>query len=412
MADRRLAIRLATAAVLAAVTVSLLAVMPVHAQDDLEENLATVNAQLDQVASSIEAAEGERSDLATSVVATRDRVDLLLGSVAQVTAELGTARQAVREQAGRIAAVTETLERFRQDLAITRAELKDAEADAEAWALQLYMTGGSDQALVVLATNDLNELGISMAYLSVVSRETDRTLLDFEALRRLEQRQISSAANQQQILEQEQALLVEEEARVSDLLAEQVANQRAAEIELANEHSLLATVEDEIAHFEGELAALEVEQDRIRDAIRTEAAKAAAAGTEQPEVSSSGWVRPVPGAVTSGFGPRLHPILGYYRMHTGWDMSAGTGTPIASATAGTVILAGWFGGYGNTVVVDHGGGLTTLYAHQSSLAVSYGSSVGAGDVVGYVGSTGLSTGPHLHFEVRVDGNPVDPAGYL
>ncbi|MBA2336477.1 MAG: peptidoglycan DD-metalloendopeptidase family protein [Acidimicrobiia bacterium] len=386
--------------------------VPVLAQDDLEEDLASVNAQLDQVASSIEAAEGERSTLATAVVATRDRVDLLLGSVAQVTAELGTARQAVRDQAIRIAVVQETLVRLRHDLATTRAELKDTEADAEAWARQLYMTGGSDQALVVLATNDLNELGIGMAYLSVVSRETDRTLLDLEALRRQEQRQIGAAANQQQILEQEQALLVEEEARVSGLLAEQIANQRAAEVELANERSLLTTVEEEIAHFEGELAALEVEQDRVRDAIRAEAAKAATAGTEQPEVASSGWVRPVPGAVTSGFGPRLHPILGYYRMHTGWDMSAGTGTPIASATAGTVILAGWFGGYGNTVVVDHGGGLTTLYAHQSSLAVSYGAAVGAGDVVGYAGSTGLSTGPHLHFEVRVNGNPVDPAGYL
>ncbi len=410
MADRRLPIRLATAAVI--VAVSLFAMVPVLAQDDLEEDLASVNAQLDQVASSIEAAEGERSTLATAVVATRDRVDLLLGSVAQVTAELGTARQAVRDQAIRIAVVQETLVRLRHDLATTRAELKDTEADAEAWARQLYMTGGSDQALVVLATNDLNELGIGMAYLSVVSRETDRTLLDLEALRRQEQRQIGAAANQQQILEQEQALLVEEEAGVSRLLAEQIANQRAAEVELANERSLLTTVEEEIAHFEGELAALEVEQDRVRDAIRAEAAKAATAGTEQPEVASSGWVRPVPGAVTSGFGPRLHPILGYYRMHTGWDMSAGTGTPIASATAGTVILAGWFGGYGNTVVVDHGGGLTTLYAHQSSLAVSYGAAVGAGDVVGYAGSTGLSTGPHLHFEVRVNGNPVDPAGYL
>lgn len=412
MADRRLSIRPATAAVIAVAAVSLLAVVPVHAQDDLEDDLATVNAQLDQMASSIEAAEGERSNLATAVVATRDRVDLLLGSVAQVTADLGTARQAVRDQAVRIATVQDTLVRLRQDLAITRAELKDTEADAEAWALQVYMTGGSDQALVVLATNDLNELGISMAYLSVVSRETDRILLDLEALRRQEQRQIGAAANQQQVLEQEQARLVEEEARVSGLLDQQIANQRSAEIELANERSLLTTVDEEIAHFEGELAALEVEQDRIRDAIRAESAKAAAAGTEQPEVASSGWVRPVPGAVTSGFGPRLHPILGYYRMHTGWDLSAASGTPIASATAGTVILAGWFGGYGTTVVVDHGGGLTTLYAHQSSLAVSYGAAVGAGDVVGYVGSTGLSTGPHLHFEVRVDGNPVDPAGYL
>jgi murein DD-endopeptidase MepM/ murein hydrolase activator NlpD len=93
-------------------------------------------------------------------------------------------------------------------------------------------------------------------------------------------------------------------------------------------------------------------------------------------------------------------------------MSAGSGDAISAAAGGRVILAGWFGGYGNCVVVDHGGGVSTLYAHQTSVAVSYGDSVSAGDTVGYVGSTGLSTGPHLHFEVRVDGNPVDPSGYL
>jgi murein DD-endopeptidase MepM/ murein hydrolase activator NlpD len=108
----------------------------------------------------------------------------------------------------------------------------------------------------------------------------------------------------------------------------------------------------------------------------------------------------------------MHPILGYRRLHTGVDMNAAYGDPIVAAADGRVIFTGWRGGYGNTVIIDHGGGVATLYAHQSSIAVGYGDVVNGGDVIGYIGSTGLSTGPHLHFEVRESGTPVDPAGYL
>ena len=121
------------------------------------------------------------------------------------------------------------------------------------------------------------------------------------------------------------------------------------------------------------------------------------------------FVRPVPGAITSAFGPRTHPILGYVRMHTGLDFRAPYGQAIALQHGGTVILAGSYGGYGNTVVIDHGGGVATLYAHQSSFACrGTVQQVSAGAIIGYVGSTGLSTGPHLHFEVRVNGSAGRP----
>jgi murein DD-endopeptidase MepM/ murein hydrolase activator NlpD len=99
-------------------------------------------------------------------------------------------------------------------------------------------------------------------------------------------------------------------------------------------------------------------------------------------------------------------------MHEGIDLGAPYGTPIAAAAAGVVIYAGWLGGYGNLTVIDHGGGLATAYGHQSSIVVGVGQSVARGEIIGYVGSTGHSTGPHLHFEVRVNGQPVDPLGYL
>jgi murein DD-endopeptidase MepM/ murein hydrolase activator NlpD len=121
--------------------------------------------------------------------------------------------------------------------------------------------------------------------------------------------------------------------------------------------------------------------------------------------SASGLIWPVSGPVVSGFGMR------WGRMHTGIDIGAGYGTPIVASASGTVIFAGWMGGYGNFVIVDHGGGLSTAYAHQSSIAIG-GGTVSQGQVIGYVGCTGHCFGPHLHFEVRVNGSAVDPLGYL
>ncbi|MER3434827.1 MAG: peptidase M23 [Leptolyngbya sp. ERB_1_1] len=116
--------------------------------------------------------------------------------------------------------------------------------------------------------------------------------------------------------------------------------------------------------------------------------------------------------ITSGFGYRMHPILGYQRFHAGIDFGADYGSPILAADRGVVIFAGWYGGYGNAVILDHGNGITTMYAHAQELYVSEGQIVERGKAIAATGSTGLSTGPHLHFEVRKDGEPVDPMGYL
>lgn len=123
--------------------------------------------------------------------------------------------------------------------------------------------------------------------------------------------------------------------------------------------------------------------------------------------------RPVVGRVTSPYGYRVHPITGAWRLHTGIDFGAATGTHIHACRGGTVVRANWYGGYGNAIIVDHGGGMQTLYAHQSRFAVGAGQRVSAGQHIGYVGSTGNSTGAHLHFEVYIHGRTVDPArGYL
>jgi murein DD-endopeptidase MepM/ murein hydrolase activator NlpD len=133
---------------------------------------------------------------------------------------------------------------------------------------------------------------------------------------------------------------------------------------------------------------------------------AAAQGATDSTPSAAGLIWPVSGPVVSPFGYR------WGRLHAGIDIAVPYGTPIHAAAAGTVVLAGWVSGYGNYTCIDHGGGLATCYAHQSSYAVSEGAAVGQGQVIGYVGCTGHCFGPHLHFEVRINGAPVDPLGYL
>jgi len=162
-----------------------------------------------------------------------------------------------------------------------------------------------------------------------------------------------------------------------------------------------------------EKALAELEQDSREVETMLQRLRRGADGQSIPTEAWSGTLQwPLRGRVSSGYGNRIHPIYRVRKMHTGIDVAASTGTPIRAAAAGKVVHASRWGGYGNCVIVDHGGGMATLYAHCSRIAVSNGARVDQGDVVGYVGSTGLATGPHLHFEVRRDGRHVDPTSLL
>ena len=174
----------------------------------------------------------------------------------------------------------------------------------------------------------------------------------------------------------------------------------------------LASVEESEREFLHEAEGLQAASADLAARIRS--AQAAAAPAPAPSsspapsstLSASGLIWPVNGPLTSGFGWR------WGRMHEGIDIGVPSGTPIHAAASGTVIYCGWMGGYGNLTVIDHGGGLATAYGHQSSIAAGCGAHVSQGRVIGYVGCTGHCFGDHLHFEVRINGSPVDPLGYL
>ena len=198
------------------------------------------------------------------------------------------------------------------------------------------------------------------------------------------------------------------------VVALRVGQARALRERLAASRSGLVATQVERQQDLAELTAVEREHLAEMEALQQVSAELAAkiqaaqaaAGTGGGSPSAAGFIWPVLGAVTSPFGWR------WGRMHEGIDIAAGSGTPIRAAAAGTVIYAGWLGGYGNLTVIDHGGGIATAHGHQSSLAAGTGAYVAQGQVIGYVGSTGHSTGPHLHFEVRLNGVPQDPLGYL
>ena len=179
-----------------------------------------------------------------------------------------------------------------------------------------------------------------------------------------------------------------------------LANRSSLSGKRSRQKSQLASTRDQEKVLIAEANALAAEDARIRSRL------AAAQGATDSTPSASGLIWPVNGPVTSPFGYR------WGRLHAGIDIGVPYGTPIHAAAAGTVVLAAWTGGYGNYTCIDHGGGLATCYAHQSSYAVSAGAQVSQGQVIGYVGSTSHSFGAHLHFEVRINGNPVDPLGYL
>ena len=193
------------------------------------------------------------------------------------------------------------------------------------------------------------------------------------------------------------ALKKEADGQMSVLKAKQAESQR-----------LIDSIKSDIASFEKALRAQEAAEAAAREEIRrlTQGSTGSYTGGRFAWPSTSTYI-------TSPYGTRIHPVTGKLKTHSGLDIGAGMGTSIFAAADGTVLISGWnSGGYGNYVVIDHGGGLTTLYAHCSSLLVSAGQRVSRGQVIAKVGSTGISTGPHLHFEVLKNGAHTDPYAYL
>jgi len=214
----------------------------------------------------------------------------------------------------------------------------------------------------------------------------------------------------QATIENQKSLLEERQSELIQLKANRQASIQELDSLQGQKEQMLGSVEQQKAQLEAAFEEMEQESSDIAYNIRK--LQAAQGGSSSPYNGVFSWPLPGHTTVTSEYGMRMHPILKVKKMHTGIDISAPNGTSIKAVEAGTVIFAGWGSAYGNYVIIDHGGNVASMYAHMSSMSVSVGQKIAKGAEVGKVGSTGWSTGNHLHFEVRVNGSPVNPWTYL
>jgi murein DD-endopeptidase MepM/ murein hydrolase activator NlpD len=285
----------------------------------------------------------------------------------------------------------------------TQKKLDEAKAQTRRSAVLLYHRSDSSAMLDLIGSADgSGDVVEASHYLERVSDKRQRDAQRVDALRQDLVEQQTKLEESRKLADEARDQATSEQQRIAGLYAQQqAALGNLASIE-QTENAKVADLGERQAQLEAEFQA---ESDKIAAAI-------AAAG-DGPSYGNGTFIRPISGApIASGFGYRTDPITKQQGFHAGIDFGASCGTPIRAAGSGMVLSAGVNGGYGNAIVINHGGGLATLYGHQSAFAVSAGQVVAQGQVIGYVGSTGRSTGCHLHFEVRVNGNPVNPLIYL
>jgi murein DD-endopeptidase MepM/ murein hydrolase activator NlpD len=373
--------------------------------------------QLAQTASERAAAARELGEVRRRTDSARDRFNVAQrehqaaqAELARVDDELDRARA---ELAAAIARAEETqaeLARVSADVAVAEASLEERRARFETRVVAAFKYGQMSLTDVFSASRDINDIVVTSTYVSAVV-QNDRDMVGEMAalLGELQaQRTLAIELRVRADLEREDA------ERVEAVVTEQYEQQRRLTAEVARTRTNLATslrsLQEDADALEEHLKALEAAQALIERQLR-EAEAAERAGRSVGD-TGSGWLKPTNGWLSSGFGNRVHPILRTTRLHAGVDLAAATGTPIIASRGGTVSFVGWMSGYGQTVMVYHGGGVATLYAHMSAFSVSQGSYVAQGGRLGSVGMTGTATGPHLHFEVRISGVPQNPCGYI
>ena len=321
--------------------------------------------------------------------------------MAALDRQIAEANQRVDAAEAEIAAIQAQVETVQRDIDRIQAEIEASKDKFNASALALYKGGGNGATnFTLLSTSGgAHEVIAGSKYLGENTRRFEREL----------QRQGSLKVQ----LDDAQSDLRKEQAKAQE--AEQVAAQERDQVTQlrtqadAERDQVTEAEQQEQQAIEG-IRARRSDFEAEYNAVQAQISAAVSRGNPTP--GNHRFIWPVDGRISSPFGQRTDPILGGTRMHPGIDIAASSGTPIKAAGDGVVVMAGSNGGYGNWTLIDHGGGLATGYAHQSRIGVRIGQHVSTGEIIGNVGSTGASTGPHLHWEVRVNGTPVDPMGWV
>ena len=362
--------------------------------------------QLDSIQQQVNQQNAAKADAETVIGSVSEQLRQIEEQLRQATAELGT----IKEQ--RVAVENDITLNERQ-LAEAQKRLEGRESVFYKRVRDIYINGRLSYLDVVIGSKDFSDFANRLEVLKRII-DSDITLIN-----EIKKERADIEAHKQK-LEADRAKLVELEksALAKQAEIEQKKAERNVVLQKAqNDRATAMQAIEELNASSAQVSAMLKERQAAGAAAA--AAAAAAAQSSGGQGASDNWVQgtgqlgwPVSGEITSPYGYRVHPIWGTTIYHSGIDIGVDEGTPVHAADGGVVVWSGWMGGYGYAVVIDHGNGLSTLYGHNSELAVDEGQSVAKGQVISYAGSTGNSTGPHVHFEVRVNGDPVDPMGYL
>ncbi|BCL37743.1 hypothetical protein NSMS1_41900 [Nostoc sp. MS1] len=324
-----------------------------------------------------------------------------------IAQNLQTTNSQIKDSELRLQQASQRLQQLEANLAVTQRAYEERQVATVARLRYLQRSPVSQGWAVLLQSRDISDFISRRHQLKLVYQADQKILAKLSAQADIIYKQKTEVEEQKN----EIALLREQ------LLAQKADYQTQAQTQseliqrLNSDRLALEAAQNQLERDSKSLETLI--QQKIAEAKATEEAQTKANIRTNVLMKGTGlFALPSDAPTSSPFGWRIHPILGYRRFHAGLDFAASYGSTIRAADSGTVIMAGWYGGYGKAVIIDHGNGITTLYGHTSQLYVSEGQSVQKGQAIAAVGSTGLSTGPHLHFEVRRNGTPVNPADYL
>lgn len=335
----------------------------------------------------------------------------------QIQADLDAANARLQSIQTKQAEINAQIAQTQNEIVKMEAYLKTRQDVLNRRVRAIYMHGQLNYLEVILGANSFSDFANRVELLKRVIRSDYNLILEIQKQKaaieakkaQLEEdkRQLDALAAEAEKTRQEIAKKKAEQQKVLDAAKSNKAAATQMEQDL---NAQLASVRNLIQQ---RLAAAEAARQAAQQQAASDDEGGGGGGSDDNYVQGTGamgW--PCSGPITSPFGYRTHPIFGTTIFHAGIDIGVDYGTPIHAADSGVVVYSGWISGYGNAVIIDHGGGISTLYGHNQSLAVSEGQSVSKGSVIAYAGSTGNSTGPHCHFEVDVNGSPVNPMGYL
>ena len=383
----------------------LLAAAP--ASGGLYDRKQDIDGQISSLQSKLEQARLRESSLSAEIASVSQRIRSLETEVGDVSTRLVALEEDLALHERKLARLRELYELQTERLMFLRSQYG---LSVKRWGDRLVAIYEEEEPTtldVVLQAESFSGILDQLDYVSALASQ-DRTIVDHVEGARDHMRELRARTGKTKARVAAVTRVVRIRTEQQRSLKNQlIARQQGLATARSNRRASLADVRADARHYAAEAAALQAQSANLAAQIRSSQASSPSvtysSGSGSP--SASGFIWPVGGPVVSPFGWR------WGRMHEGVDIAAGYGTPIAAAASGTVIFAGWMGGYGNLIIVDHGGGIATAYAHQSSFAVG-GGPVSQGQTIGYVGCTGHCYGPHLHFEVRVNGSAVDPLGYL